>query len=100
MDQPKSTRTVTVANRSGLHARAALMIFNVAKPFAAQVEIVMAGQRANAAEVLSMMCLRAECGQELVLEATGSQASEAVEALAELFAAGFHEDDIEPNRRT
>ena len=93
MDEPKRTRTVTVANRAGLHARAALMVFNLVRQFDAQVEIVLDRQRANAGEVLSMLCLRAERGQELLLEATGSQAEEAVAALADLIAAGFHEDD-------
>jgi phosphocarrier protein HPr len=93
MDQPISTRTVTVSNRSGLHARAALMIFKLAREFTAQVEIVMDRQRASAGEVLSMLCLRAEQGQSLVLEATGPQAEQALNALADLFAAGFHEDD-------
>jgi phosphocarrier protein NPr len=93
MDQLKSTRTVTVSNRSGLHARAALMIFKLASQFTAQVEIVMDRQRASASEVLSMLCLRAEQGQALVLEATGLQADPALDALAALFAAGFHEDE-------
>jgi phosphotransferase system HPr (HPr) family protein len=93
MDQPKRTRTVTVANRAGLHARAALMIFNLARQFTAQVEIVMDRERASAGEVLSMLCLRAEQGQTLTLEASGPQAEQALHALAELFAAGFHEDD-------
>ncbi len=93
MDQPRLTRTVTVANRSGIHARAALAIFNLARQFQTEGEIVMDRQRASAGDMLHLLSLGAGPGQELVLEASGPQAQEALDALAELFAARFHEDD-------
>jgi phosphocarrier protein NPr len=93
MDQPQATRTVTVANRAGLHARAALMVFNLMRSFPAKVEIVMDRQRARADDILQMTTLGATQGQELIIEATGPKAEAALDALAQLFAAGFHEDD-------
>jgi phosphotransferase system HPr (HPr) family protein len=100
MDQPRQTRTVTVANRTGLHVRAALAIYNLARQFQTQVEIVMDRQRASAGDMLHMLSLGAIPGQKLVLEATGPQAEQALDALAELFAAGFHEDDPQTGRRS
>jgi len=93
MDQPKVTRTVTVANRSGIHLRAALTVFNLMRAFPAKVEIVMDRQRAMADDILQMTTLGAMPGQELILEATGPDAEAALDALALLFAAGFHEED-------
>ena len=93
MDQPKVTRTVVVANRAGLHARAALMVFNLARTFQAKVEIVTDRQRASANDMLQLLSLGAGQGQELILEATGADAQSALDALAQLFTAGFHEDD-------
>jgi phosphocarrier protein len=93
MDQPQATRTVTVANRAGLHARAALMVFNLMRAFPAKVEIVMDWQRASASDVLQLLSLGAARGQELTLEASGAGADAALDALAQLFAAGFHEEE-------
>jgi phosphocarrier protein HPr len=93
MDQPKVTRTVTVANRSGIHLRAALMVFNLTRSFPAKVEIVMDRQRARADDILQVTTLGAAQGQELTLEASGPGAESALDALAQLFAARFHEED-------
>jgi phosphotransferase system HPr (HPr) family protein len=93
MDQPKAIRTVVVANRAGLHARAALMVFKLVQAFPAKVEMVTDRQRASASDMLEMLSLGAAQGQELTLEAAGPGAEAVLEALAELFAAGFHEDD-------
>jgi len=93
MDQPKVTRTVVVANRAGLHARAALMVFNLARSFQAKVEIVTDQQRASARDMLQLLSLGAGQGCELVLEADGPDAGAALDALAQLFSVGFHEDD-------
>ncbi len=100
MDQPRLTRTVTVANPNGLHLRAALAIRELALNFQTQVEIVMDRQRACATEILSITSLGAQPGQELVLEATGPQAQQALDALADLFAAGFREDEPQSDRRS
>lgn len=93
MDELKVTRTVTVVNRSGMHLRAALMVFNLVRAFSAKVEIVMDRQRARGDDILQMTTLGAAQGQELTLEATGLGAEAALDALAQLFAAGFHEED-------
>jgi len=93
MDELKATRTVTVVNRSGMHLRAALMVFNLVRAFSAKVEIVMDRQRARGDDILQMTTLGATQGQELTLEATGLGAEAALDALAQLFAAGFHEED-------
>lgn len=93
MNQAKATRTVTVDNRAGLHARAALMVFNCAREFQAKVELVMGRQRVDAGDMLQMLSLGAAQGTTLVLEATGPDAQRAIEALQTLFAAKFHEED-------
>jgi phosphotransferase system HPr (HPr) family protein len=93
MDQPKATRIVVVTNRAGLHARSALMVYKLAQAFPAKIEIVMDRQRASANDMLELLSLGAAQGTELTLEASGQGADAALEALAGLFAAGFHEED-------
>ncbi len=93
MDEPKVTRTVTVVNRSGMHLRAALLVFNLVRAFSAKVEIVMDRQRARADDILQMTTLGATQGQELTLEGSGPGAEAALDALVQLFAEGFHEEE-------
>lgn len=93
MDQPKATRTVVVTNPSGLHLRAALMIFKLVREYSAEIELVADRQRAKASEMLQLVSLGASRGTEITLEAAGPDAEAALEALAGLFAAGFHEED-------
>jgi phosphotransferase system HPr (HPr) family protein len=91
MSQAKATRTVTVANPDGLHIRAASLIAKVTGQVPAKVELVKGSQRVDATDVLQIISLCALEGDQLLLEATGSNADAALEALAELFANGFDE---------
>ncbi|MCX7701380.1 MAG: HPr family phosphocarrier protein [Gemmataceae bacterium] len=93
MDQPKATRTVVVTNPAGIHLRAALMIFKLVQEFSVEIELVVDQQRAKASDMLQVVALGASRGKEVTLEAAGPEAEAAVEALAALFAAGFHEED-------
>ena len=56
-------------------------------------EIVKEGERANATNVLQVVSLAVECGSQLVLEAKGPDAEEALDALEKLFADNFGLDD-------
>jgi phosphotransferase system HPr (HPr) family protein len=51
------------------------------------------GIKANGKSILDMTTLAAECGSYLDLEARGPDAEEAIKALADLVAAGFHMED-------
>lgn len=81
-------RTVLLAGRSGLHLRAAARIAEAAARQPAKVT-VRTGPRPAAVpaeSVLSLLGLGALCGTELILEAYGPGADEALEALAALLA--------------
>jgi phosphocarrier protein HPr len=101
MDEPKATRTVLVANRAGLHARAALLIVQLVRQFQQQhqtkVELIGDRQRVDAGEMLQVLTLGAAQGEQLVIEATGEGGEEIVEALERLFADKFGEDRPETN---
>jgi len=93
----KATRTVTVTNREGLHLRAASLIAKSAARFSAEVSLAKGGHRVMATDVLQMLSLVAQAGEQLQVEASGPDAVLAVEALAELFHNQFEEED--PQRR-
>lgn len=97
MSETMSSRTVVVINPQGLHARPADLIVKAASRFQSKVEIVKGQDRVDARSILSLFTLAALPGAELVVEATGPDAVEAVNALCELFEDGFGELEDQSN---
>jgi phosphotransferase system HPr (HPr) family protein len=91
MSEAKLSRTVVVINPQGLHARPADLIVKAASRYQSSVEIVKGQDRVDAKSILSIFTLAAMPGAELVVEASGPDAAEAVEAVCELFECGFGE---------
>ena len=89
MSGTTATRTVVVSHPNGLCMRGASAICQFADVFESKIELVKSGQRVSATDALEIVLLAAECGSQVVIEATGPDAEEAVEALAELFAENF-----------
>lgn len=83
------TRTVTVVNERGLHARPASRLAQTAGRFVSDISIRHGDVVANAKSVLGVMTLAAGVGSSLELDATGADAAAALDALADLFARGF-----------
>ncbi|HUT12177.1 MAG TPA: HPr family phosphocarrier protein [Thermoguttaceae bacterium] len=98
MSDIKVTRSVTVTNCEGLHARAAASVAGLVRRFESRISLVKNCERAEATEVLQLLSLGAAQGEELRLEATGQDAEEAVEALVRLFAGNFAEDGGHSNQ--
>jgi len=91
MSQVMTSRTVVVGNQAGLHARAAILIAQVARQHAAKVELIKDRQRVEATDVLQILSLGAAQGTQLVLEASGADAESALAAVAALFDNNFDE---------
>ena len=87
------TRTVTIVNRRGLHARAAAKFVTMAERFGASVEVVREGQSVSARSIMGLMMLGAGIGATIELQAEGWDAKEALDALSGLVEAGFNEQD-------
>ena len=87
------TQTVTVPNSRGLHARAAAKLVTLAEQFGASVDVEKDGQSVSARSIMGLMMLGAGQGAVLTLRAEGWDAKEALDALAALIEAGFHEQD-------
>ncbi len=87
-----STRTVTVTNPHGLHARPANVIIKTVRKYDAQVTIHKGGQVADATSIFDLMSLGATQGTELLLSAKGRQAKDVIDALAQQFDAEFEID--------
>jgi phosphocarrier protein HPr len=87
------SRTITIRNRLGLHARAAAKFVTLAERFGASVDVVKDGQSVSARSIMGLMMLGAGKGSQIELRAEGWDAKEALDALAGLVEAGFHEQD-------
>jgi len=65
----------------------------LAAAFDAEVKVSKDGQTVDARSIMGLMMLAAAPGCSIDIEAEGDQAQEAVQALAELVAARFEEDE-------
>ncbi|MEI7710735.1 MAG: HPr family phosphocarrier protein [Rhodospirillales bacterium] len=87
------SREVAIVNKRGLHARAAAKFVTLAETFGACVDVVGGGQTVSARSIMGLMMLGAGRGSSIELRAEGWDAKEALDALAALVEAGFHEQD-------
>jgi len=88
-------KTVTVNNPLGIHARPAALLVQMASKFQADIFLAKEDIKGvNGKSIMSVMMLAAEKGAQVTVEASGEDAAQAVEALAELLESNF-EDKID-----
>jgi phosphotransferase system HPr (HPr) family protein len=85
------SREVVVSNSQGLHARPADLLAREARRWQSRIELVAESQRVDGKSILEVLTLAAEAGTRLVVEATGPDAREALEAIGSLFDRNFNE---------
>ena len=85
-------RTLVIANRRGLHARAAALFVKTAGAFDAKISVRKDGTQVSGLSIMGLMMLAASQGCEIELIAGGPDAAAAVEAIAALVAGKFAED--------
>lgn len=91
-DAADAVATATLINPTGLHARPAATVASKAAEFASTITISIPGRTpAPAVSPLSLAGLGTRAGDIVTISATGTDASDAVAALAELIASGFGE---------
>jgi phosphocarrier protein HPr len=91
-DAEKLRARVTIRNRKGLHARASAKFVKCAETFDATVTVTRDKHTVGGTSIMSLMALAAGVGTELLLEADGPEASQAIEALVALVGSGFGEE--------
>jgi phosphocarrier protein len=85
-------RKLGIANKRGLHARAAAKFVRTAGQFDAAVKVSFKGQEVSGLSIMGLMMLAAGIGSEIDLSCTGRQATEAMQALSALVEGKFGED--------
>ena len=86
-----TSRTVTVKNELGLHARAAARFVHLATRFSAQIHVARDGKLMDGKSIMGILLLAAARGMAITITAEGQDEGDAVTALCELVESGFGE---------
>jgi phosphocarrier protein len=87
------TRTITIINKLGLHARASAKFVSVASHFGSHIEVKRGTKIVNGKSIMGIMMLAASKGTELELIVNGDDEIVAMQALEELIADKFGEGE-------
>jgi len=85
------SETVSIANKLGLHARAASVFVKKASTFKAKVVVSTSKRQADGKNIMAMMLLEAAYGKDLTITIEGPDEDLAMQALMELINDRFGE---------
>jgi len=86
-------RELPIVNKRGLHARASAKFVQMVERFNAEVWVTRNGETVGGTSIMGLMMLSAGIGTTVVVSAVGPQAQEAIDALTELLATKFGEEE-------
>jgi phosphocarrier protein HPr len=87
-----TTRSVTVVNPLGMHARAAAKFVHLATKYRAQVRVARDTREMDGKSIMGLLLLAAARGTTIRISAEGADEDDAVAALTGLVESGFGED--------
>ncbi len=87
------TRTVTIVNQRGLHARAASKFAMTASQFGSEVTVEKDGQTVTGVSIMGLMMLAAGIGSDITIQVRGDDAREAIDTLTALVEGRFGENE-------
>jgi len=87
-----TSRSVTVTNPLGLHARAAARFVHLATRFSSQIRVAREAKVMDGKSIMGILLLAAARGSTLTISAEGDDETNAVEALTQLVESGFGEE--------
>ena len=86
------SKTLTIINKLGLHARASSKLVSLANQYQSKITIEKDGQTANAKSLMTLMMLAASLGSVITLSADGSDQNQALESITNLIQNKFGEE--------
>src|SRR5260221_6040764 len=89
---------IVIQNRTGLHARPAKVLVNLAKQFKSDINLQHGAKRANAKSMVSVLTLGAVSGSGLTVQATGVDEDKAIAEIEAAIHQGLGDTDpsVEP----
>jgi phosphocarrier protein len=91
--QEPLVRVLDIVNKKGLHARASAKFVQTAERFDAAIRVTRGHETVGGTSIMGLMMLGAGIGSKITVEATGNEASAALDALEKLVSTGFGEED-------
>jgi phosphocarrier protein HPr len=86
------TKTFTLKNKLGMHARAAAAFVKIAQQYTSEISIDRNGQTVNGKSILGILTLACPMGGALTIKIEGEDAHAAMDALEQLIENKFGED--------
>jgi phosphocarrier protein HPr len=86
------SRTVTVRNQLGMHARAAARFVHTASAFQSRIRVGRGARVMDGKSIMGVLLLAAGRGSDITITAEGTDEGEALEALCQLVESGFGEE--------
>jgi phosphocarrier protein HPr len=87
------SRDLQIVNRKGLHARATAKFVQCVDRFDADVKVTRCGETVGGDSIMGILTLGAGLGSTITVSASGAEALQALDALAELVSDRFGEDE-------
>ncbi len=87
------SRDLPIINKKGLHARATAKFVQCCEKFDADITVAKDGETVGGSSIMGILTLGAGKGSTITVTADGLQAQEALDALTELVANRFGEDE-------
>ena len=87
------SRELHIVNRKGLHARATAKFVQCVDRFDADVKVTRCGETVGGDSIMGILTLGAGLGSTITVSASGAEALQALDALAELVSDRFGEDE-------
>mgnify|MGYP001104369140 CR=1 FL=1 len=86
-------KKITIKNKLGLHARAAVKFVNIANRFSSTVKIIKDGNEIDGKSILGILTLAATQRSQITLKISGVDEDAAMKALAALINNKFDEKE-------
>jgi phosphocarrier protein HPr len=87
------SRELPIINKRGLHARASAKFVQMVERFDAEVWVTKGSETVGGTSIMGLMMLSAGPGTTIVVSAAGREAQAALDAISELVAAKFNEEN-------
>jgi phosphocarrier protein HPr len=78
------TKTFTIQNPTGLHARPAALFVQKASAFPCEINVIKGTKKINGKSIMGLMTLGAAKGEQITLEIDGEREAEAMEELGKI----------------
>ena len=88
-----TSKSVTVVNQLGMHARAAAKFVHVATKYQAQVRVARETREMDVKSIMGILLLAAARGTTITIRADGVDEGDALDALVALVGSGFGEEE-------